>query len=252
MNNRPIFLISTGRTGTKFFSRFFPEYCNDVASYHTSRFTRLLNILGNMYYFNIIPEKKMGIVWKHLKYKTIASHTSRYIENNPYYYNCINIIKRLFPETKIIWIVRHPKSFIISHIKWERQRLKSRVANYLIPFWQPVSYKEQLQGLHYYYYQRVEVYSKVWLRKNQTIAGSLKKNDNYYLIKFEEVFNPHNGISSLTTLLDWLGLPLVKPLPQNLLEHKVNSSSSSEQKWDEKCERIMRNHCKTMMDRLGY
>jgi hypothetical protein len=32
----------------------------------------------------------------------------------------------------------------------------------------------------------------------------------------------------------------------------VNSSSSSEQKWDEKCEKIMRNHCKAMMDSLGY
>ena len=249
--NNPIFLISTGRTGTNFFSRLFSEHCENVASYHTTRFTRFLNVLGNMHYFNLISEKRLRLIWKQFKYREINRHSRQYIENNPYYYSYLNIINDLFPEAKFIWITRFPKSFIISHIQWEQQRLQSRIANSLIPFWQPVSYLEQLKSI-LNYYQRVEYYSKVWARKNIFILSSLGESPNFRRIKFEDVFNPNIGLSTIMNLMSWLELPATKPITSEVLERKLNKSRNAGNFWDEKCENLMKHYCKTMMGTLGY
>lgn len=51
IKKNPKFLVSTGRTG----------YGVDVTSYHTSDFTRLVNILGNIYYQKLVSRNFMKV-----------------------------------------------------------------------------------------------------------------------------------------------------------------------------------------------
>ena len=250
--NNPIFLISTGRTGTKFFSQLFSIHCTDTISHHTSKFTRFLNVAGNATYFGVLPRKATAILWKLLKYNDSSTSPGRYIENNPYYYNYIPLICQLFTDAKIIWVVRHPKSFIQSHIQWERQRAQSRLANCLIPFWQPVAYIDQLRGMLDDDHQRVDFYSKTWQRKNQVILNHLQNTDRYVMIKFEEVFDPARGLDIVKNLLEWLELPVKNSLTKKMFEKKINSSQSLLCSWDEICDRIMISHCGQLMQKLGY
>ena len=250
--NNPIFLISTGRTGTKFFSDFFSSYGIDVASYHTSSFTRVLNVLGNMYWRKLFSRSVMKFLWKRLKFKRIKSHGSRYIECNPYYYNMIDIILDFFPGAKFIFIVRSPKAFIVSHIKWERQRLKSMVANRLVPFWQPTSYLDQVKGFTNDYYQRVEFYSKIWARKNTAIMGAVSGKDNVITLFFEQLFHPETGVKVMSGLVRWLDVPLNKPISQDMITAKKNISKGVQtESWDDNCTRIMNSYCQPLVKKLG-
>jgi len=244
-------LLSTGRTGTKYFSTFFSTYGVNVVSYHTTRFTRLLNVLGNMYYYKLLSKDLMRTIWKQLKYREIETQYFRYIESNPYYYNMIDIISDFFPRAKFVFIVREPKSFIVSHIKWERQRWRSIIANRLIPFWQPTGYLSQIRGFNNNYHQRVEFYSKIWVNKNSAILQNIVNNDNAVVLKFEEVFHPLNGIQVLEKLVKWLNISLVQPITSKMITVKINRTKSTETNWwDKHCTEIVNQYCISLIKEI--
>lgn len=252
--NNPILLVSTGRTGTKYFSNFFADYGAEVASYHTTRYTRIINILANMYNRGYISLSLLAVIWKRLKLKFIESHQKRYIECNPYYYNLVVTINDYFPKAKFVIIVRHPKTFIKSYIQWEHQRWKSLLANRLLPFWQPVSYWEHLMGFTNNYHQRVKFYSTIWTIKNDFLIRTLAGKDNAIMLRFEDTFNPESGAQVLTDLMKWLEIPLTKPVDQSAVTTKVNVSGSwkKEDLWDDRCTEIMLHNCGELMQLLGY
>lgn len=251
--NNPIFLLSTGRTGTKFFSKFFSNYCQNISSYHTTSYTRFLNLLGNMYGMNLLSKNNVIFFWKKLKYDEIKSHASRYIECNPYYYNMLDVIMHFFPNAKFIIIVRAPKSFICSHIKWEKQRLKSFIANQLIPFWQPVSYLTQLKGITFNHYQRVEFYSRVWTKKNEALLKSIENKENAIMIKFENIFDPMTGIENIERLVEWAGISLKSPITNEVITKKLNVTKAPDIfLWDGHCDKIMNEFCGVLMKKMGY
>jgi len=251
--NNPIFLVSTGRTGTKFFSKFFSTYAVGVAPYHTTRYTRLLNVLGNMYRQKLISRSMIKVLWKRVKLREIQSHNLRYIECNPYYYNIIDIITDFFPEAKFIYIIRLPKAFIISHIKWEKQRLKSTIANRLVPFWQPISYMDQVKGFKNDYYQRVAFYSKVWARKNASILKAAKGNDNVFTLKFEQIFHPVTGVDVMERLIKWLGVAVKKPITQAVIATKINTANEENaNSWDQHCTKTVNRYCRSLLKEIGY
>jgi len=249
----PIFVLSTGRTGTKYFSTFFSKNCENVSSYHTTRYTRFLNVLGNMYKQNIVSGRVVKFIWKRLKYEEIHSHKSRYIECNPYYYNITKIIAQFFPDVKFVYIVRSPKSFIISHIKWENQRWQSIIANRLVPFWQPVPFLDQLKGFRHDYHQRVEFYSKVWVEKNEVILMDMKENDNSLLLKFEDIFDPQTGVDIIKSLVDWLDLELKKPINREIVTARINQTrNDGVDYWDGGCADSVNRICGRVMKELEY
>jgi hypothetical protein len=250
---RPIFLVSTGRTGTKYFSKLFAAHCTNVTCYHESRLSRLITVLSNMLMRGIISKRMMKKVWKFLKYGEIISGTTRYIECNPNYYNIIEIINELFPEAKFIFIVRSPKSYIISHINWERQRWRSIIANRLVPFWQPMPYLEELKGFRNDYHQRVNFYSTIWERKNSQILDSIRGWDNVITLRFEDIFDARKGKEILTDLMEWLELPLVRPIDTAVVTAKQNVSERDiSGQWDEECTRIVMNNNGKLMEKFGY
>lgn len=251
--DNPIFLLSTGRTGTKFFSKFFDAYLIDVASYHTTKKTRFINVVGNLYARQLMPALLAGYIWKLLKYKFVKSHRSRYIENNPFYYSLSNLISAYFPGSKFIYIVRSPKTYILSHIRKENQNIKSKVANCLIPYWQPVSYIEHLKGLFGDFYQRVEFYASIWNFKNSYLLKASEENKRFITVRFEDIFDPENGPNVLKRLLDWLELLPRHCIEKSAILQKVNPSKPDKDiKWDKRCDEIVKKRCGDLMKLFHY
>lgn len=248
----PVFFISTGRTGTRYFARLFARYCTDSAAFHTSPFTRSINILGNMSQQGLLPGQVPGFAWKLIKYGKIRSSRRRYIECNPYYYWIVGTIRSLFPEARLVVIVRSPRSFILSHMRWERQRWKSLAANRLIPFWQPVSIMEQLSCIRGGHYGRVAFYSMVWARKNAVIIDQIAGHKYLKILKFEDLFRPSSGLRIISELMDWLEIRLSGPLDERMITTRVNVSEHAVIEWDENCSRIVKSHCAELIDRFGY
>jgi len=249
----PIFLVSTGRTGTKFFADFFRSHCSGVRSYHASRNTRLVNVLANMQEAGIVSDALLCATWERLKGPEIRRHQDRYIECNPYYYNVVDAIRSAFRDSRFIFVVRSPTSFVVSHIKWERQRWQSLVANRLVPFWQPATYREQFGGVRNIRLQRVKHYADVWARKNCIMTDSLRGHDFAVTVKFEDVFNSDRGYLVLVALTEWLGLRVVQPIARDTVAAKVNATRSGHGGWwDERCTEIVRATCGPLMEEFGY
>ena len=237
---------------SEFFSEFFSGNVEDISSYHTTRHTEIMNILGNAYLTDKVSKSLIRKVWKALKYDFIRSHTDRhYIENNPYYLGFLDVITESFPDAKYVIVVRRPKDYIISHLNREYTRFKSKVANRSIPFWQPLPYRDHLSGWKIDFYQRVSFYAKVWEYKNRYLNKFQKSNGNARLLRFEDIFGDQNT-EILRELLAWLDLTPVRRIEKSVFIGKVNRSRLTDRvQWDERCDETVANICGPLV-RLLY
>ena len=253
MSDAPVFVVSTGRTGTKFLCQFFDNYGVGVSAYHCPRGTRLIHVLANAYETGLLPEGLMRSLWSGLRAPGVRRHRNRYVECNAYYYNLVDTIRASFPQARFIFVIRSPKGFIQSYMTWERNRWKSKLAAWTIPLWQPISYLEQLKGWAYDYHQRVEFYSKVWARKNASVIAHGSDPASLRVLRFEDLFDETKGRQILRDLLLWLDIPAAKPISADTVKMKVNASTKQDiDPWDERCDEIVRNHCRELMAVYGY
>jgi len=247
----PIFLVSTGRTGTVFLAKLFQVYAKDMDANHSTRFTRPINILANMYAMGKLPKKTMKRVFGLVKFRAISNSSLRYFESNPFYINIVDIIHEFFPEARFIHIVRSPASYTRSHIAWERGRLKSRLANQCLPFWQPVPYTAHLKGLHFDLYQRVDFYARSWNVKNENAFSVLENRPNVLMLQFEDVFDRTIGHSLLTHIFEWLGVRLKEDMPCDVLDKRENESDGKcILPWNDRCDEIVREQCGHTWNRI--
>ena len=206
-----------------------------------------------MYYYNLIPKIVLVGTWDCLKYKAIASQRLRYIECNPYYYNMLDIIEDTFPEVKFVFVVRHPQSFIISHIGWVKQRWQSTIANRLIPLWQPVPFLDQIRGIKNDYHKDVEFFCRVWVNKNNAILKNEMGNEKLRILRFEDLFHPEIGLQIMSDLLEWLNLSVRTPISKQVLTQKMNVTRGVYTHWwDDECTEILTRFCSPLMIRFGY
>jgi len=248
-----IFMISTGRTGTAFFASFFDDFFVGVESYHTTKNTELVNVLGNLAHVGIAPKKLTEKIFELIKCKWFDSHQECYVECNPYYWKFVEALKRKYPETKFVFVVRSPKGYIISHIQKENQSWRSKLANRFLPFWQPISIRDYLRYLSKTsLYERVDFYAKVWRVKNKELLMLREQMKNSRLIKFEDIFDSEKGVKTVKELLRWLELSPKKKLDGAILMKKTNVSQNLNLGWDEKCDEIVKKTCQNLSEKLGY
>jgi len=248
-----VFLLSTGRTGTRFLAGFFAEYGMDVAAHHTTRGTRVLNILNNLALLGLLPMSAADAWLARASIPGIMAEPRRWVECNPYYFNSIPALRRAFPQARFIFVTRHPRAFCESHIRWEHERMVSRIANQLVPFWGPVGYQEQLLGLLGNYRQRVRYYAKVWARRNAVILGHLADDADAIRLRFEDIFDAPDGLARLTTLLRELDIAPSRPIDADAVRTRVNQTDrTAAMFWDAHCDALVLRHCGAVMGRLGY
>lgn len=250
----PVFLVSTGRTGTKFFAALFRRHAVGVSAHHICPGTRRQNILNGMAALGLLPQQ-VADAW--LAKNTVArirSESLRWIECNLYYFNSIAALRRSFPESRFVHVSRHPRGFCESHIRWERQRLQSRIANQLIPFWAPVAYHEQLLGIFGSYHQRVRYYAQVWASRNRIMLDQLEGDDSAIFLRFEDVFGSTKGNLCLEGLFHSLDIELRQPITQGVLAQRQNQTmhQADAAPWDDVCDRLIARHCSALMQRFGY
>ncbi|WP_200239809.1 sulfotransferase [Thiohalocapsa halophila] len=253
MTAEPVFLVSTGRTGTRFLAEVFAKYGRAVASHHTTTFTRPLNILNNLVALGVLPRALPNAWADRLLIPRISTAQDRWIECNPYYAGSVALLRRRFPGAYFVMVVRHPQAFCNSHLRWERQRLASRIANQLIPAWAPISFHEQLLGLMQNENQRIRYYAKVWSTRNEIILNGLSDHRRSRILRFEDIFDRDMGGQAITNLFDWLRLPVVS-YPINIAPgDKPNRTvSASHIEWNDRRRQLIYRHCGSLMLRLGY
>ena len=102
--------------------------------------SRLINILSHANLSGVTPDSLTLKAWQ----RTISDQLNKSRESSNYYIDANNHIyilavnhPDLYPGLKVVHIVRDPRTYVRSHLNWSHSRVKSFLANYLTPFWQP-------------------------------------------------------------------------------------------------------------------
>lgn len=250
--NKYTFILSTGRTGTLFFTRLFGTDPTRTLSLHEPPPSYHLRILSNAHSCGVISERWMLPAFMHARGKILASLGDRdYLEANNFIYGFINAIKTLTPSTIILHIVRDPRDYIRSYLNHGAWSGKKWLAAQLIPYWQPdVNYLfRDFTGAT----TPIVRFAAVWRHINEFIITNGQGNQNFHEFRFEDIFEKPN--SGLERVIQVVGLPANRNL-KSATEEKVNQSRNRRiggwQAWSTAECRAVHQICGRLMERYGY
>lgn len=240
-----VLMISTGRTGTKFFAELLDVHYAQVKSHHASRYSTLINVISNANLMKILPVDILEGIWVLLKKgERLACRKPIYFDANNHLYALPYLAPRLYPNMKVIHIIRDPRDYVRSHLGWALNRPKSHLANFWLPFWQPNGYlagdmtRRQWSGL-----DMLERFSWIWLYKNRVIEKIKDGMTPFLQLKFECFFRKFD-IDAYKELIQFIGLPFKGETLEEFQTPKNQSRRAPFGRWpkwsDKQCAKLDR------------
>ena len=227
-DTRPVLIISTGRTGTIFFSHLFADLYPVTASYHERGASRPIQILTNLHFSHLFPKDGLKAAWKLLKGNEIQScEKPIHIDANCLLYGLAPLAPELYPNLKVIHIIRDPRAYVTSHLNFSRQKGTSFVANYLVPFWQPNPFLiGEISLTKFFGFTRFEKYCWIWNFKNSVMERLENTSTPYMRVRFEDLFNRPHPEELFGKITDFIGLPRLTGF-QDRFQEPVNTSTKA-------------------------
>lgn len=265
-NLMPVFLISTGRTGTNFFSHFFQNNFESCFSVHEPQEdTYDLNIAvaaGRLSY------KQAGIMLARFR-QGILSQAEKgqnrfYIESNNNLSFLIPVIQSLFSDYRIIHISRDGRDVVRSiysrRARWNdgsevailsdddpRERFNANLLkeNAYFGKWDQMS--------------RFERICWYWANKDAWILDEIEMDEKAISVKFEDLFKVKD-INEWDRIIDFCNLRDQLLPGTNILDYIIKSKSNKTksfilgkyENWPEEYKEIFHRHASHHMKRCGY
>lgn len=256
-DTQPILILSTGRTGTIFLSRLFADLYPDAACYHERGASRAIQILTNLHFSNLFPKIGLTFAWKILKGREVETCEKRFhIDANNFLYGLASLAPELYPNLKVLHIVRDPRAYVTSQLNFSRQKRTSFIGNYLVPFWQPHPFLTgELPLSRTFGFTRFEKYCWVWDFKNRTMETLEGSVTPYLRVRFEDLFYSSNPEVLFHQITDFLGLPCVQNINDKFHEPANTSQSTFFPEWQEWTPRQamqLQSLCGGRMKKYGY
>lgn len=230
----PCFIISTGRTGTKFLMYFFKRLSSDIDARHEPA----PNILKLKWQFGAgkIELEKAVKIYKKI-YTPIYRKVKKplYIEASPQLRFLIPIINKVFQTYKIVYIIRDGRDWVRSVMNRGIyssliDKLPLPIINILrivIPYnlWMPnlryINFRAYLRDIWRFsiedfkdeqYFKkwklmsRFEKISWMWNKFNILVYEQIQNNPNAIVIRFEDIFDKENGYKGFYQIIKFLNL----------------------------------------------
>lgn len=230
-NINKYFIISTGRTGTKFLAKFFNEIGNSIAVHEPNPdFLKLaINYAQNQVKKEEAKEK-LDLYRRPLAKKMKRSSFNNYIESNNRLFSLIKPLTDVYENLEIIHIVRDGRDYVRSGMSrdWytpndNELRLKSSMFS---------------DDPYFNIWDKMSRFEKIcwrWQKKDNFIYEDLKKVENFIRIKFRDIFNSkdHNGLFKIA---DYVGISKTKTakMIDEMINEKVNNNKKYEiPRWPE-------------------
>ncbi len=253
-----IVLLSTGRTGTMFFAKIFREHFPGANAYHEAdERSRLVNILTNIHLAGWASENLPLWAWRRAIQPALEScEKDFYIDSNNHLYGLVPRNPKLYPNLKVIHIVRDPRSYVRSHINWARHRKRSFIANYLVPFWQPNAFlMNEMDWISWARASQLERFAWIWEFKNRLIESVAETKTPYLRVKFEDFFGSPAPEQAFGRLLAFIGLSEITDLSSAFTQRVNPNQGRSFPSWEywtpQQCRQV---HalCGIRMQTYGY
>jgi len=287
-----IFLSSTGRTGTQFFGETMSQMIQGCQSVHepdTTRVSMPVDWIRKMAKFGgpkmlwgqyrecyslgkLSTTRHRGITGDEQARKYIIenrleyieqSRSSLYIESNHIIYGVLDLIVELFPNSKVIWIMRDPRTWIRSAVNshayhlygiwdWDSINLSVRAFNFpddpCAGRWKKMS--------------RFEKYCWYYANVNNRAFELMEKVPNVKIFRYEDLFDRQLREKYFTEILDFAtnfkdGFKCSYELKPELLNTRIHAAASKRllpdwRKWNSRLVETMNYHCGELMRRFGY
>jgi hypothetical protein len=257
-------IVSTGRTGTKFFSSFFNEIPNTLAFHEPfissqklsfSFFKKEVNFENALKLF--LRERKV------IQYRMLKDHQSFFIESDGFLRLLIPVIKTL-PNYKIIHVIRDPKDWVTSFANrtiYVNGEPKSRYLD--DNNWGITPYDVQgTDKLTIDHWQKKDIiFRGIWAWKfyNSEILRQIKDDDNCISIRFEDIFSKDKNFEGTTKLCEFIGLNLDQigsSFVEQKMDNRVNTTKDNifqkTESWNIDHLRYLNDQCSDMLKKFNY
>lgn len=259
------FIVSSGRTGTTFLSKYFNQHFNHVLSVHEPQ----INVKTIWQRFvnkdiSLKESKTLFLAYRRDLYINKGKNANIIIESNPSLSLLLPILKDLFENPKIIYITRDPKTYTRSafdkipqvfnpnKLFYSQEDESSRLT--------PNYFNSQSEKNKWRQMERIEKICWYWNKINKCIYDSLKDYDNSLIIKFEDIFQDDNS-STIKKMSDFLELEEYRNIDFKeslmLFKNKINDNQKYRlnedfSKWNKKDQIALTQYTSEMSKILGY
>lgn len=284
-----VFIISAGRTGTKYFGTILEKIIDNSFSVHEPDVlsgvnVKLIKQVKQFGFYNMIPGRILGIsgirnlserylggkISDDKLVQNIRKHRENFYKNidekliiESYYgwYGCIPAIRKLYKNYKIVIITRDPKDWVTSNMNWQQWYGKKDWVNKLnAGRINPSITKDEFYKNKWRNFNRFQ--KLCWAY--QFIYNNLLKNSfndiNIKVFKYEDLFIHKEKYSHLENLIQFIvnfdDAFFNYQIPINILEKRINKNISSSfpiyKSWDKKLTKQYLNICGEIQNKLNY
>jgi len=217
----PVFILSTGRTGTQFFESYINGTSQDALCLHEPKPSRRFKFLSNMLLQERVSVQSVNRIYQHSRRSLFSSLQDKvYIESSNFMFGCIPALNEIYGDIRIIHMVRHPLTYVRSHLGKGFWRGHKRIFARYVPYWLEDLDMAKKEG-------PVALLAARWVYVNRQIA-SYQESNPYLRIRFEDLFSGAEKGSSdqLNLIRSFCGLPDLEPeINAEWIRHPKNPSS---------------------------
>jgi len=228
------FIVSSGRTGTKFFENFFTYNFSRAYCLHEP-YPSLRQLSINQYRKSLSSKKiKKEILLNRrlILNELYRKNISYYIESNPNLSLLIPYIKQIFPNYKFLVIIRNLKSYVVSAYNKSPDDSQKKFLYDL----DDEQYRLQAKDISENYinewhsFNRVEKIAWWWKTINNYLIEHTAHDKNCLTIRFEDLFDKENSLNEIKKIIAFFELSPLNHLDDKLISKFINNKSNVTQK----------------------
>jgi hypothetical protein len=259
------FIVSTGRTGTHFFESFFNCNFPDVPCLHEAKpdgfdigIRKIREKLDTDKIVKYLRSSRVGILSRLKK-----RDAKLYVESNPFFSLLIPELRKAFPTSRFLWIVRNPKTYVVSAYN------KSPVGDNKMFFYAENDHRDRITAMDFPNDRWREDWPKFvrfqkvcwhWNKCNEILEKEFGNEGDFLLMKFEELFSSANNGRGICKMLQFFQINVPQGMDENtlaiLMKRGTNSSErillDGAETWTDKQKMDFDTLTYPMRKKLGY
>lgn len=249
------FIISTGRTGTKFLASFFNQLSPSILAYHEPYPS--FRKLGIDYASRKVPHRKALSNFKYgrmaILNRLIKSNKHIYVEANCNLFSLVPIIREVFPDYRIIHIVRDGRDYVRSAMSRLLFREDDNLKRLKASDFPSDPYYNRWGGM-----SRFEKICWHWVKMDEIIYESIQNDSKCLTLKFEDIFDSNTQYSEIKKLIDFFDMDIKADSEyiSALMTKKINKTANYQmphwKNWDTKKKKQFLDIAGTHMKIYGY
>ena len=286
-----VFICSTGRTGTQFFGKRISDSIEDCFSVHEPAAVWLSRpkewrekskifgpfrmtigqFLPSNSMFKLSADRAAGrigdkkareYVYKQRKRYVSKVKQSLYVESNAHLYGVLDLLSEIFPNCKIIYVMRDPRTWIRSALNTPEYVLYSPID---FRFFKASVRAIDFENDPYYHrweqMDKFEKYCWYYNKVNSFALSLMQGKDNFRIFRFEDLFQSSDRVSEFKSMLDFAtnfeNHQYQYHLKEEMIKKKVHSRSKKGKlpdwnEWEPRLAQTIMEHCSRWFLEYGY